>query len=90
MVLQDLIIYQQSCESEEVSVNRKLANIIPIFKKGKKEDPDNYRPVSLHSVSGKIMEKTILGVIEKHFRGNAVVGQNKHEFVKGQSLALLT
>lgn len=62
MVVQDLIIYQQSCESEEVSVNRKLANIIPIFKKGKKEDPGNYGPVSLHSVSGKIME-FIPGVI---------------------------
>lgn len=61
--MQDLIIYQQSCESEEVSVNRKLANIIPIFKKGKKEDPGNYRPASVHSVSGKIMEQFIPGVI---------------------------
>lgn len=50
MVLQDLIVYLRSCESEEVSVNGKLANIIPIFKKGKKEDPGNCRPDSLGSI----------------------------------------
>jgi len=43
-----------------------LANIVPIFKKGKKDNPGNYRPVSLTSVPGKIMEKIIMGVIETH------------------------
>ena len=54
-----------SWKSGEVSVDWKLANV-PVFKKGKKEDPGNYRPVSLTSVPGKIMEKIIMGVIETH------------------------
>ncbi|KAK4819559.1 hypothetical protein QYF61_007070 [Mycteria americana] len=45
-------IYQLSWESGEVPVDWKLANAIPVFKKGKKEDPANYKPVSLTSVSG--------------------------------------
>ena len=54
------IIFQRSWESGEVPVDWKLANVVPIFKKGKKEDPGNYRPVSLTSVPGKTMEKVIL------------------------------
>ncbi|KAK4823970.1 hypothetical protein QYF61_008356 [Mycteria americana] len=33
-------LFQWSWESGEVPVNWKLANIVPVFKKGKKEDPD--------------------------------------------------
>ncbi|KAK4826288.1 LOW QUALITY PROTEIN: hypothetical protein QYF61_007135 [Mycteria americana] len=64
-----------SWESGEVPVDWKLANVVPIFKKEKKEDPGNYRPGSLTSVPGKIMEKVILGVTEKHLRGNAVIAR---------------
>ncbi|RMB98853.1 hypothetical protein DUI87_25072 [Hirundo rustica rustica] len=34
-------------ESREVPADLKLVIIVPIFKKVKKEDPGNYRPVSL-------------------------------------------
>ena len=79
------IIFQWSWESGEVPVDWKLANVVPIFKKGKKEDPGNYRPVSLTSVPAKIMEKVILGVIEKHLRDNAVIGHSQHGFTSGKS-----
>ncbi|KFO84026.1 hypothetical protein N320_02384, partial [Buceros rhinoceros silvestris] len=44
------IIYQQSWLSGEVPVNWSLADVTSIYKKGRKEDPGNYRPVSLISV----------------------------------------
>ncbi|KAJ7411667.1 hypothetical protein BTVI_48805 [Pitangus sulphuratus] len=59
-----LMIFEQSWEYGEVPDDWKLANIVPIFKKGKKDDPGNYRPVSLTSVPGKVMEKIILGRTE--------------------------
>lgn len=57
------VIYQWSWEPGKVSLNWKLANVILIFKKGKKDNPGNYRPVSLTLVPGEIMEK-ILGVLK--------------------------
>lgn len=39
------IIYQQSQITEDVPVDSKLANVIPIYKKGRNEDLGNYWPV---------------------------------------------
>ncbi|KAJ7414071.1 hypothetical protein BTVI_41648 [Pitangus sulphuratus] len=41
------VIFERSLESREVPADWKLVNIVLIFKKGKKQDPRNYRPVSL-------------------------------------------
>jgi len=43
---------------------------MPIYKKGWSEDPRNYRPVSLTSVMGKIMERFILSVLTRHVKDN--------------------
>uniref|UniRef100_A0A8B9ZNN1 Reverse transcriptase domain-containing protein n=2 Tax=Anas TaxID=8835 RepID=A0A8B9ZNN1_9AVES len=79
------IIFQRFWESGEVLVDWKLASVVPTFKKGKKEDPGDYRPVSLTSVPGKIMEKMILKVIEAHLGDNAVTGPSQHGFTRGRS-----
>ena len=44
----------------------------------------NYRPVSLTSVTGKIMDKVMLSVIEKHSRDNAVIGHSQQGFTRGK------
>ena len=40
-------IYQRSWLSGEVPEDWRLANVTPIYKKGRKDDLGNYRPVSL-------------------------------------------
>jgi len=80
-----LIIYQKSWESEEVPADWKLVNVIPIYKKGGREDPGNYRPVSLTSVPGKITDKIILGTIERHLKTNTILRQSQHRFTKEKS-----
>ncbi|GAB0208399.1 mitochondrial enolase superfamily member 1 [Grus japonensis] len=78
-------ICQRSWDSGEVPTDWKLDAVIPIFKKGVREDPGNYRPVSLTSVPGKIMEKIILGTIERHLKNNAIIRHSQHGFTKGKS-----
>ena len=37
----------------------KEARVIPLFKKGSKLDPGNYRPVSILSVLSKVLERAV-------------------------------
>jgi len=49
------IIFERSWRTEEVPEDWRKANVTPVFKKGKKDDPGNYRPVSLTSIPGKVV-----------------------------------
>ncbi|KAK4825925.1 hypothetical protein QYF61_003420 [Mycteria americana] len=79
------IIYQQSWLTGEVPAVWRLANVTPIFKKGRKEDPGNYRPVSLTLVPGKLMEQIILSAITRHVENNQGIKPSQHGFRKGRS-----
>uniref|UniRef100_A0A493TF21 Reverse transcriptase domain-containing protein n=1 Tax=Anas platyrhynchos platyrhynchos TaxID=8840 RepID=A0A493TF21_ANAPP len=79
------IIYQQSWLSGEVPVDWRLANTTPIYKKGRRADLGNYRPVSLTSVPGRLMEQIILSVITRHLQGNQVIRSSQYGFMKGRS-----
>jgi len=61
------------------------ASITPIFKKGKKEDPGNYRLVSLTSIPGMMMEQLILEVIIKQVEEHKLIRSSQHGFSKGKS-----
>ena len=50
------IILQQSWITGDVSADWRLANLMPIFKKGGKDDLGSYRPINLTLVLGKVME----------------------------------
>jgi len=79
------IIYQQSWLTGEVPGDWRIASVTPIYKKGWKKDPGNYRPVSLTSVPDKIMEHFKLGAPTGHVKGNQGIRPIQHGFMKGRS-----
>lgn len=79
------IIFLQSWLTGEVPDDWKLANVVLIHKKGRMEEPGNYRPVSLTSVPGKVMEQIILEAITAHLKDGQGLRSSQHGFRRGRS-----
>ena len=63
----------------------KQAVIVPIFKKGDKSQPGNYRPISLLPFLSKILEKAILNRITKFTADENLISPSQYGFIKNSS-----
>ena len=93
-VLQELVnevsaplteIYRSSLATGDVPEDWRQANVTPIYKKGAKSDPGNYRPVSLTSVCCKVLESCIKDSIMHHLESNGLLNPSQHGFRAGHS-----
>ena len=78
-------IFTQSLQTGDVPMDWKTANITAIFKKGERSDPGNYRPVSLTSVTCKMMEHILASNIRQHLDDNNILSKTQHGFRKKHS-----
>ena len=63
----------------------KIAKIIPIHKKGSKNDVNNYRPISLLSIFSKIMEEVMITRLNSFLTENEIICPNQFGFRPGFS-----
>ena len=61
----------------------KLANIVPIFKKGKRDFVENYRPISLLPLISKVLERCLLAGLRDHI--SHLISLEQHDFLAGRS-----
>ena len=81
------MIRRKSLDTGNVPEEWRKANVVPIFKKGSKSSPANYRPVSLTCVSCKIIESIIKDDLVAHLRANKLITPSQHGFTKNRSCA---
>ena len=69
-----------SLETGEIPDDWRTANVFPIFKKGEKYNPANYRPVSLTCICLKLMEHILVSNIMTHLEEHDILYQWQHCF----------
>ena len=76
------IIFQNSYNTSDLPQDWLTADVIPIFKKGKKNLASNYRPVSLTAITCKLIEHTRHTHIIQHCDSQNILQNCQHGFRK--------
>ena len=79
------LIWRKSLDTGQIPSKYLEQTIIPIFKKGSKADPANYRPVSLTSHIIKLFERILRIKIVQHIESQGLISPNQYGFCSGKS-----
>ena len=74
-------LFSKSLRLSQVPTEWKLANIIPLLKKGNKDHVENYRPISLLCIISKTLERCVLNHLSHRLQSN----NHSYGFVNGRS-----
>lgn len=78
------VLYNQCYNFGVFPEQLKIAKIVPILKKGSKNDPKNYRPISLLPVLAKILEKLMKVRLLRHLEGNNILNGRQFGYQKNK------
>ena len=73
-------IYRSSLSTGIVPEDWKAALVAPVYKKGPKCKPSNYRPISLTCIASKLIEHILVSNIMTHFDSNNLLNSFQHGF----------
>jgi len=79
------ILFRKSLDEGRLAEEWRLAHITAIHKKGPKNEPGNFRPISLTSVIVKLFESVIRDALADHMMVNELFCDQQHGFVPGRS-----
>ena len=75
------VLFTQSFDSGKLPNDWLSANITPVFKKGDKTNPKNYRPISLTSLCCNLMEHIICHNIMNHLESNHILNDYQYGII---------
>ena len=78
-------LFNLSLETSTFPSDWKNANVTPVFKKNSPSDFTNYRPISLISVIGKVMERCVYKHIYNYLLENNIISTHQSGFTQGDS-----
>ena len=79
------LLFNASLKNGMFPCNWEKANVLPLHKKSSKQFADNYRPVSLRSIIGKMFERIIFKHVYNPFRDNVLINKWQSGFLPGSS-----
>ena len=77
--------FQQSLDEGKVPDDWKQQRVHPIYKKGSRSDPGNYRPVALTSILCKSLEHIMASNLHKHLDKHGWLAHYQHGFRRKRS-----
>lgn len=78
-------LWNASFDSGQTADIFKRQSIVPLFKKGNRGLPSNYRPVSLTSHLCKLFERVVRKQMTSYFEENNLISNDQHGFRAGRS-----
>ena len=79
------VLFQKLIDVGQIPDEWRKANVVPIHKKVSRTEPGNYRPVSLRSVTGKLLERIDKNEIDAYIENNNLIEDSQHGFRRGRS-----
>ena len=77
------ILFQNTLTKGKIPEEWKHANVTAIFKKGDRNKPNNYRPVSLTCIICNIMESLIRDQVMSHMKKHKLLSDKQFGFLEG-------
>jgi hypothetical protein len=79
------LLFQASLDQGTVPSQWKKASVVPIFKKGCRSTPSNYRPISLTAILCKLLEHIVHCQVIRHLSEYNILTDTQHGFRKRRS-----
>ena len=78
-------LFNLSLQQQHFPSSWKVANVVPVFKKADPKKVENYRPLSLLSIIGKVFEKCVYKHLHNFIVANNIITPHQSGFTIGDS-----